>query len=179
MHAFVTHAEDVAIAGARARCAGATARGAAATAASDDHGNLKRTEAPNVRTRRMSERARPAIASLIIIVVINLGRIRRRASMASHASSAAYVSGGTVRARAPFSPIGTAWACVDVVVAFVRTMLEPGYAEVYASRATTTRTTTVVAPGRVRTNAGGGGSASVRGYSNVRTIDHSAPAVGG
>ena len=98
--------------------------------------------------------------------------------MASHASSAAYVSGGTVRARAPFSPIGTAWACVDVVVAFVRTMLEPGYAEVYASRATTTtRTTTVVAPGRVRTNAGAG--ASVRGYSNVRTIDHSAPAVGG
>lgn len=65
MHAFVTHAEDVAIAGARARCAGATARGAAATAASDDHGNLKRTEAPNVRTRRMSERARHAIASLI------------------------------------------------------------------------------------------------------------------
>jgi len=95
-------------------------------------------------------------------------------------ASSAYVSGGTVRARAPFSPIGTLWACVDVVVAFFRTMLEPGYAEAYASRArTTTTTTTVVAPGRVRANAGGGGSASVRGYSNVRTIDHSAPAVGG
>jgi hypothetical protein len=94
-------------------------------------------------------------------------------------ASSAYVSGGTVRARAPFSPIGTLWACVDVVVAFFRTMLEPGYAEAYASRARTTTTTTVVAPGRVRANAGGGGSASVRGYSNVRTIDHSAPAVGG
>ena len=91
------------------------------------------------------------------------------------AASSAYVSGGTVRARAPFSPIGTLWACVDVVVAFFRTMLEPGYAEVYASRATSS----TVAPGRVRANAGGGGSASVRGYSNVRTIDHSAPAVGG
>ena len=92
------------------------------------------------------------------------------------AASSAYVSGGTVRARAPFSPIGTLGTCVDVVVAFFRTMLEPGYAETYASRATTT---TTVAPGRVRANAGGGGSASVRGYSNVRTIDHSAPAVGG
>ena len=94
-------------------------------------------------------------------------------------ASATYVRDGAVRAHRPFSPIGAVWACVDVVVAFFRTMIEPGYEAVYVGRATTTNsTTTTQAPGCVRTN-GGGTSASVRGYSNVRTIDHSARAVGG
>jgi len=88
---------------------------------------------------------------------------------------------GRARASKPFSLAGAIWHVVDVADAFVRTLVVEGYAETYAARgrggAATGR-----ADARGTANATGGavgGGARVRGFSNVRTIDHAAPAVGG
>ena len=99
--------------------------------------------------------------------------------------SASYVSrDGAMRARAPISPVGLVWGAVGIVDAFVRTLLIEGYAETYAAngRARGGGRGGVGVPGRVavhRGSGGGGGGVPVRGFANVRTVDHSAPAAGG
>ena len=73
----------------------------------------------------------------------------------------AYVArDGAVAAR-PFSLVAALWGALDVVDAFFRTLLVEGHADAYARRTTTAR------------------GANVRGFANVRTIDHAAPTAGG
>ena len=90
------------------------------------------------------------------------------------ARAMAYVArDGAVAAR-PFSLVAALWGALDVVDAFFRTLLVEGHADAYARRTTTARATT---PERVAATTARG--ASVRGFANVRTIDHAAPTAGG
>jgi len=85
----------------------------------------------------------------------------------------AYVTrDGATRATRPFALAACVWGAVDVVDAFFRTLLVDGYAETYAGRGPTRVAAT-------RARDGGGGGANVRGFANVRTIDHAAPTAGG
>ena len=90
------------------------------------------------------------------------------------ARAMAYVArDGAVAAR-PFSLVAALWGALDVVDAFFRTLLVEGHADAYARRTTTARAPT---PGRVAATTARG--ANVRGFANVRTIDHAAPTAGG
>ena len=102
-----------------------------------------------------------------------------RARVDTTARAMAYVTrDGATRATRPFALAACVWGAVDVVDAFFRTLLVDGYAETYAGRGPTRDATR----GRVaatRARDGGGGGANVRGFANVRTIDHAAPTAGG
>ena len=90
------------------------------------------------------------------------------------ARAMAYVArDGAVAAR-PFSLVAALWGALDVVDAFFRTLLVEGHADAYARRTTTARAPT---PERVAATTARG--ANVRGFANVRTIDHAAPTAGG
>ena len=92
----------------------------------------------------------------------------------SVARAMAYVArDGAVAAR-PFSLVAALWGALDVVDAFFRTLLVEGHADAYARRTTTARAPT---PERVAATTARG--ANVRGFANVRTIDHAAPTAGG
>jgi hypothetical protein len=99
----------------------------------------------------------------------------------------AYVTrDGATRATRPFALAALVWSAIDIVDAFLRTLLIEGYADAYAGRASASASArgTARAPGaprgRVAVNrASASGGASVRGFANVRTIDHTAPTVGG
>ena len=95
------------------------------------------------------------------------------------ARAMAYVTrDGATRATRPFALAACVWGAVDVVDAFFRTLLVDGYAETYAGRGPT-RDATRRAGAATRARDGGGGGANVRGFANVRTIDHAAPTAGG
>ena len=82
----------------------------------------------------------------------------------------AYVArDGAVAAR-PFSLVAALWGALDVVDAFFRTLLVEGHADAYARGRRASR---------VRVGATTARGANVRGFANVRTIDHAAPTAGG
>ena len=89
----------------------------------------------------------------------------------------AYVArDGTTRRAKPFSLSGACWHLVDVADAFVRTLVIDGYAETYARGTNGLSRASTVSRAPVRRPWGEG---NVRGFANVRTIDHSAPVGGG